>query len=200
VAVIVGTFAGADSIEGFVRVYDQAGRQVHAYKVNASYALGGYAGGQDSMRMNWLYGKFSELAVAELEGGTPREVVARGKAYPSTLPPVNITPPAAAPAAAAALPARPIGSGFAAIDDIDAIPYLNDRGRKGYREWLARETPRAFAISDDGKWYATWGHSPDASLPKDAGERALLMCERAAHKPCKLYAVNGAVVWTREAQ
>jgi hypothetical protein len=32
----------------------------------------------------------------------------------------------------------------------------------------------------------------------DPGERALLMCERAAHAPCKLYAVNGAVVWTKD--
>lgn len=209
VAVLIGTFAGADSIEGFVRVYDQRGRQVHGYKVNASYALGGYAGGQDSMRMNWLYGKFSELAVAELEGATPREAVAKGKAYPSTLPPVSITPSASptataptAPRAAAPQPvvAKHIASGFAAIDDIDAIPYLNDRGRNGYREWLARPTPRAFAISPKGHWYATSGLTPrDATLPTEPSERALLLCERAAQVPCRLYAVNGAVVWTKEA-
>jgi hypothetical protein len=215
-AVILGFMAGADEINGFVRVYDARGRQVHGYKVNASYALGGYAGGQDSMRMNWLYNKFSELAVAELAGATSQETVAKGRAYPSTVTPaMSITPAGAAPvgvapaekraavpqaaAAPAAQPAR-IASGFAAIDDIDAVPYLSDRGRKGYSEWLARPTPKAFAISTKGNWYATWGVSPpDASLPIDPGERALQLCERAAQVPCKLYAVNGSVVWTKEA-
>ena len=93
-------------------------------------------------------------------------------------------------------PAPSIASGFASVEDVDAIPFLNDRGRQGYRDWLRRNTPRAFAISDDGHWSSTWGVRPsDPNLPKDPAERALTMCERSAHKPCKLYAVNGAVVW-----
>jgi hypothetical protein len=219
-AVILGFMAGADSIDGYVRVYDARGRQVHGYKVNASYALGGYAGGQDSMRMNWLYDKFSELAVAELAGATPQGAVAKGRAHPATLPPtpaVSITPqravaaPAIAPAVAPPAPALPadaaapvqpkaIASGFAAIDDIDAIPYLSDRGRKGYSDWLGRPSPRAFAISPKGHWSATWGLKPqDTTLPTDASERALRVCERAAQVACRLYAVNGSVVWTKEA-
>jgi hypothetical protein len=225
-AVILGFMAGADSIDGYVRVYDGRGRQVHGYKVNASYALGGYAGGQDGMRMNWLYDKFSELAVAELAGATPAAAVAKGRAQPASPPPpgpaVAITPPAApapAPAAApvaavtvaaapapevptAAAPAKlpkPIASGFATIDDIDAIPYLGDRGRKKYAEWLGWSTPRAFAISARGSYYATSGLTPkDTSLPSDPSQRALLMCERAGQGVCKLYAVNGSVVWKPE--
>jgi hypothetical protein len=37
----------------------------------------------------------------------------------------------------------------------------------------------------------------EPGLPTDPSERALLMCERSAKQPCKLYAVNHAVVWAR---
>jgi hypothetical protein len=103
----------------------------------------------------------------------------------------------------AAAPAQPprIASGFAAIDDIDAIPYLSDRGRNDYADWLKLPTPRAFAIADDGHYWHTSGLKPkDTTLPTDPSERALLMCERAAQKPCKLYAVNRSVVWVKAPQ
>ena len=226
-AVMLGVMAGADLIEGYVRVYDQRGRQVHGYKVNASYALGGLAGGQDSTRLGWLYDKFSELAVAELAGATDQATVAKGRARPDPQPPapsvaitpaaapsapaVAIAPPAAAPArpamtATAAVPAggavqqpRHIASGFAAIDDVDAIPYLSDRGRRDYAQWLKLPTPRAFAIANNGYYWHTSGLRPrEETLPTDPTERALLMCERAAKRPCKLYAVNGSVVWSKD--
>lgn len=115
----------------------------------------------------------------------------------ASVPPVLATP--LVPVAAPPVQPRHIASGFAAIDDIDAIPFLNDRGRSEYRQWLTWSTPRAFALSNKGAFYATSGLEPkDASLPSDPSQRALLMCERAAKAPCKLYAVNGAVVWTRE--
>ena len=66
-AVMFGFMAGSDSIDGYVKVFDERNRQVHGYKVNASYALGGFAGGQDGMRMNWMYDKFADMAMAELE-------------------------------------------------------------------------------------------------------------------------------------
>jgi hypothetical protein len=211
-AVILGFMAGADLIEGYVRVYDARGRQVYGYKVNASYALGGIAGGQDNMRMGWLYDKFSELAVAELAGETPQTAVAKGRAQPSDparSPAVSITPAAAAAAVAitpaadrsAADAGQPshIASGFAAIDDLDAIPYLSDRGRRDYSEWLKQATPRAFAIAPNGYYWYTSGLRPrEASLPTDPVERALLLCERNAKRPCKLYAVNHSVVWKPE--
>jgi hypothetical protein len=108
------------------------------------------------------------------------------------------------PQAAAAMPVAPgaapqprrIATGFAAIDDVDAIPFLQDRGRQQYSEWLTWDTPRAFAIASTGHFYATSGLRPkDAALPSDPSARALLMCERAAQVPCKLYAVNRSVVW-----
>ncbi|QJW85297.1 hypothetical protein HK414_23620 [Ramlibacter terrae] len=110
-------------------------------------------------------------------------------------------PPAARPAAlrAPTQPA-PIASGYAAIEDVDAIPYLSDRGRAGYREWLLRPTPKAFAISTTGYWYPAWSLAPqDTSLPTDPTERAVVGCTRNAGTPCRLYAVNGSVVWVKPA-
>jgi hypothetical protein len=104
------------------------------------------------------------------------------------------------PVSTNASPARPqpafIATGYAAIEDVDALPYLSDRGRAAYREWLTRPTPKAFAISDQGHWWAAWSlHPQDTSMPTDPNERALLGCGRSAGAACRLYAVNGSVVW-----
>ena len=122
---------------------------------------------------------------------------------PAATMPAAPMPPAAPQAPAAAMaPATPqpprIASGFAAIDDIDAVPYLSDRGRAEHRAFLGWPTPKAFAISNTGYFWATSGLRPkDPTLPTDPTERALQGCERAAKVPCKLYAVNGSVVWTK---
>jgi len=115
-------------------------------------------------------------------------------------------PPAVVPVAArpidVSMPVQPraLASGYARVDDIDAIPFISDRGRDSYRDWLARPTPRAFALSAEGHWAATWTLNPtDAALPRDPSERALVICQqRSKGVPCKLYAINGAVVWTKE--
>lgn len=105
--------------------------------------------------------------------------------------------PAVVPAAAA--PVVPlIATGFANINDIDAIPYLSDRGREAYREYLGRPTPKAFALSPSGNWFSAWTLVPgEAGMPTDPVERAVVACNRTSSTPCKLYAVNGAVVWTK---
>jgi hypothetical protein len=65
-AIMFGFMAGTDSIDGTVDVKDPAGKVVNSFKVSASYGLGGLGGGQDSARMNWLYEKFADLAIAEM--------------------------------------------------------------------------------------------------------------------------------------
>ena len=67
-AVMWGVMAGTDNVTGDVIVRDAAGKQLRKFTVNASYGLGGFAGGQDDMRLGWLYEKFAEHAVAELGG------------------------------------------------------------------------------------------------------------------------------------
>ena len=94
-----------------------------------------------------------------------------------------------------------IATGFANINDVDAIPFISDRGREGYREWLTKPTPRAFVISDKGFWSSTWGIKPlNPEESNDPVERALLRCAKASNAPCKLYAMNGSVVYAKDAQ
>ena len=79
-------------------------------------------------------------------------------------------------------------SDFARLDDVDAVPFLTENGRKGYREYLARMTPRAFAVAPNGAWcWAEEGEDPDA--------RALATCEKKGGQPCKLYSIDDNIVW-----
>ncbi|MBM7129232.1 dienelactone hydrolase family protein [Dyella mobilis] len=76
---------------------------------------------------------------------------------------------------------------FAVLTDEHAVPYLNDKGRLGYEKFLMMNRPRAFAVAPDGGWTAsTQGLDPVAS--------ALARCG-SMHKDCRLYAVDGDVVW-----
>ncbi len=109
----------------------------------------------------------------------------------------------AAPQTASQPVAQPamLATGFANIADVDAIPYINDRGREAYREWLTKPTPRAFVISDTGRLSSTWGINPqNPEEPKDPAQRALQRCAKVNNAPCKLYAVNGAVVYVKDTQ
>ena len=77
---------------------------------------------------------------------------------------------------------------FAAVDDIDAVPYLTEAGRAAYREYLSKMTPRAFAVSPNGAWcWAEEGEAPE--------KRALATCAKNSGQDCKLYSVDDYVVW-----
>jgi len=65
-AVMWGFMAGADSITSDVLLKDPSGKELDRFEVSVSYALGGFAGGQDTTRMAWLYEKFAEETVKEL--------------------------------------------------------------------------------------------------------------------------------------
>lgn len=204
-AVMFGVMAGDDHVAGRVRILDENNRPIRSFDVQASYALGGWGGGQDSMRMNWLYDKFSELSLAELEK------VVRAPGSAETTDPN--APIAAAPARSAEMvAARPrsgadngaanAGNGReavaarAGVERVDAVPGLNDHGRDVYRDWLSRRSPRAFVIADDGKVNATWGRKPKDPLdPADPAERAMKQCRTAGRTGCALYAVDDRVVY-----
>ncbi len=80
-------------------------------------------------------------------------------------------------------------SAYATIDNIDAIPYLQRVGREQYRVFLAKPTPRAFAVSTSGGW--SWAEDGD-----DPVARVLTSCQRSSGEQCRLYAVDDDVVWT----
>ena len=86
-AILFGPFAGNDHVNGVVRLVDANGTPVSSFVVEANYALGGVMG-TDGNRMNWLYDKFSEMAVAELE----KIVVAAKPAAVSAATPAGTTP------------------------------------------------------------------------------------------------------------
>ena len=77
---------------------------------------------------------------------------------------------------------------FAAIDNVNAIPYLQSQGREQYRIFLSKPAPRAFAVSSSGGW--SWAEDGD-----DPVERVLATCQRTTGQPCKLYAIDDDVVW-----
>ena len=85
-------------------------------------------------------------------------------------------------------PPQPQATRFAGIQDVNAVPFLSENGKRAYQEYLTKMTPRAFAVSESGAWcWAEEGEDPDA--------RALATCSAKSSKPCRLYSVDDAVVW-----
>jgi len=78
---------------------------------------------------------------------------------------------------------------FAQVGDAAAVPFLSEHGRRAYREYLTKMTPRAFAVSPSGGW--TW-----AEEGEDPEGRALATCSAKSRDPCRLYSVDDYVVWT----
>lgn len=189
VAVLLGFMAGDDHVTGRVQVLDPSGKPLRSFEVKASYALGGWAGGQDGMRMNWMYDKFSELATAELE-----KVINKPSASALAQP-----APYVAPIAAIAGARAPV-AGAAAINDVNAVP-VSDKGKEVYRDWLSRRNPRAFVVAEGGYWTSTYGTSPkDPMEPRNPAERALKRCGDAGRTGCTLYAVDNNVVFVKPAE
>ncbi|UVW27620.1 dienelactone hydrolase family protein [Massilia sp. H6] len=88
-------------------------------------------------------------------------------------------------------PPSPTRTDYARIDDIDAVPFLSENGRRAYQEYLGKMTPRAFALSPSGAWtWAEEGEDPDG--------RALATCTAKSTEPCRLYSVDDYVVWSGE--
>lgn len=65
-AVFWGFMAGADKLNGTATLTRLDDRPVGNFKVGASWALGGFAGGVDSSRISWLYEEFAKLLTNEL--------------------------------------------------------------------------------------------------------------------------------------
>lgn len=84
----------------------------------------------------------------------------------------------------------PPPSGYAALNDIAALPYLDEAGRAGYRGFLRQYPSRAFALSSTGAW--SWAEGGD-----DPVSLALENCQHNSRLPCRLYAIDNAVVWTK---
>ncbi len=80
-------------------------------------------------------------------------------------------------------------SGFAALENTQAVPHLTETGREAYRHYLSQSLPRAFAVSASGAW--SWAEDGD-----DPPSRAIAACQKNSKSPCSLYSVDKDVVWT----
>lgn len=65
-AIMWGFMAGTDQLNGTATLNRLDGRPVGSFKVGTSYGLGGFAGGQDSSRVVWLYEEFAKMLTQEL--------------------------------------------------------------------------------------------------------------------------------------
>ena len=79
-------------------------------------------------------------------------------------------------------------SGFAPLNDLNALPVAGDAGRRAYQHYLNQSLPRAFAVSDSGAW--SWAEDGD-----DPVSRALAACQKNSTTPCRLYSIDQDVVW-----
>lgn len=102
--------------------------------------------------------------------------------------PVDVISPEFAAAPPMAIPPA---TNFADISDINAIPYVGEKGRDGYKNFLTKQYPRAFVISASGQW--SWAEMGDDPL-----KRALDICRKNSGTECRLYAVDDQVVWGKD--
>ncbi|WP_050479227.1 DUF2846 domain-containing protein [Herbaspirillum rhizosphaerae] len=91
-------------------------------------------------------------------------------------------------------------TGFAALEDVDAMPLKTSHGKEAYRSWLAQKPPRAFVIADNDKLVSTWSNNPaDKTAPMDPLVRAMTRCTAQGYVNCKVYAIDNRVVWVPDA-
>ena len=84
--------------------------------------------------------------------------------------------------------AVPPRSDFAPLDDETRVPHVRDTGRAGYKVYLGRMMPRAFAVAPSGAW--GWAEGGDDPL-----KHALDNCNRNGKSECRLYSVDDQIVW-----
>jgi hypothetical protein len=119
-------------------------------------------------------------------------------------------------AAAASAPASASGSAVAgacvgagtlappandpAVTDTSRLPNATDKMREDYRAFLSCPLPRAFAVSEGGRWWYAWSTKPrDTSAPVDPAQRAVWACEKIGSGRCFLFAVDNRIVYEPEA-
>jgi len=82
----------------------------------------------------------------------------------------------------------PTASGYAAMDDIDKVPYLTEAGRKIYQDFLKHALPRAIAVSPKGSVAAHYGGFDQVAATLNA-------CTAKTRNACRVYAIDNDVVW-----
>lgn len=94
-----------------------------------------------------------------------------------------------------ALFAVPLPAGAAGLNDVFAVPHLDQKGREGYREFLMAPMHRAFALAPGGAW--SW--KADQPSETMAEEGALQACGEQTGQQCVLYALDRQMVFDAKA-
>jgi hypothetical protein len=82
----------------------------------------------------------------------------------------------------------PAATHISKLDDVAAVPLVNDKGREAYRQFLKLHVPRVFAIAPNGTVsMSEGGFDPLAS--------ALAGCRKLG-LTCQPYAIDSDIVWT----
>lgn len=77
------------------------------------------------------------------------------------------------------------------LNDVEAVPHLDSRGKEGFQEFLSAGMHRAFVIAPGGAWAWKGGEITADS----AVESAIQVCQRGTEQPCVPYAVDDKVVF-----
>jgi hypothetical protein len=95
--------------------------------------------------------------------------------------------------------------GFASLSAVNAVPFVDDAGRRGYEEFLGAAKPRAFAIGPNGAWGSSnQGAMGAGGVPtsffnanqQDPLRIAVGRCSERGGDQCRLYAIDDRIVWT----
>ena len=86
------------------------------------------------------------------------------------------------------LPTIPAPVTNVSAENIDLVPLRSAKGIEAYKTFLDKNSPKAFAISENGRFGWSLGRW-------DVTTRALKLCNGAKAERCELYAVDEKVVW-----
>ncbi|NWG88187.1 MAG: TlpA family protein disulfide reductase [Hydrogenophilaceae bacterium] len=83
----------------------------------------------------------------------------------------------------------------APLEDVEAVPQLDARGKAGYRAYLKADSHKAFMIAPGGHW--VW--RAEMGSEEAAEDAALNDCQENTEQRCVPYAVNDRVVFNAKA-
>ncbi len=75
------------------------------------------------------------------------------------------------------------------------VPFISERGQEMYRDYLSKQSPRAFAVSTNGHWGCAWTTQEPGKRtpPDDTQRRALENCSRNDGVGCRLYSIDSQI-------
>lgn len=83
----------------------------------------------------------------------------------------------------------------ASLNDVQAVPHLDQKGKAAYQDFLHAKNPRAFAIAPGGSWGWRGGEvTLDAAV-----DGATQTCQLGTEQPCVLYALDDRIVFDAKA-